>query len=107
MNSYTVKIGTETEAVKLHMKFYTFSTEYILCVYPQPNQKKKNTTELEVEKQLALYSFITCAHYPNPLPPFRLIFHTNSSKLLPQHRKWENPFYDVSTIFIPKLSKDK
>lgn len=49
MNTYTVRIGIETEAVERHINFYTFSVEYIFCTYPPP-KPKKSVTELELEK---------------------------------------------------------
>lgn len=38
---------------KLHVGFYTFIIEYILCTYP--SSETKSPWELELEKQLALY----------------------------------------------------
>lgn len=51
------------ETVVLHSKLYMFSSEYILCPYPPPKQNKI-TTQLKLEKQLALYPFLC------PLPAF-------------------------------------
>lgn len=48
-----------------HIRFNTFSFEYILCVQPTPKtkKKKKSMIKLKLEKNNFISSFLTCIHY--------------------------------------------
>lgn len=58
----------------LHIRFYTFSIEYILCIYPSPKPKKKSMIKLELEKNSFIFFFITCAHYLHSVLSHLLVF---------------------------------
>lgn len=50
--------------MKLHLRFYTFSINYICVDFSTTKKEKKTMTELKLEKQLDLSSSMTCVHLP-------------------------------------------
>lgn len=53
--------------MEIHIKFYTFNIEYILCTYPSP-KPKQSTKKLELEKQLSFYPLLWPASTPSSSP---------------------------------------
>lgn len=59
------------EALELHIRFYTFMSEYILCTYPPPNQQN-HPGQAELGKQCNFVSsfiiHVHCLHSALPYP---------------------------------------